>query len=228
MTADEAFRLRDLLTESGVPCLVAHTLRFSEVVRMARARLGEIGTLSQMIVGQSFEPTRLAWLDDPRLSGGGNILHTGVHMFDLLRHVSGLEADEVVCLTDHVVTRQTEDSFSASISFTASGSRRALASVSGSRATHSRYGELRLIGERGQIVADHVHCRLTKIVERNETTLGEPRDVPTVLGVLEEFRLVAEGSKEPSVTPGDGAAAVAIADACYRSAESRRRVKVRR
>jgi predicted dehydrogenase len=228
MTADEAFRLRDLVVEQRLPCLVAHTVRFSDVVRMARARLEEIGWLSQMVFGQSFEPTRLAWLDDPRVSGGGNILHTGVHMFDLMRHLSGGEADEVACITDRVVTCATEDSFAASISVAAAGSRRVLAAVSGSRATRSRYGEMRLIGERGQIVADHVHCRASLIVDRRETPLGEPRDVPTVLSVLQEFRRVAEGATEPSVTAADGAAAVAIADACYRSAATGRRVTVRR
>jgi predicted dehydrogenase len=227
MTAEEGFRLRDLLAEQRVPCLVAHTLRFGDVVRMAHARLEEIGTLSQMVLGQSFEPTRLGWLDDLGLSGGGNILHTGVHMFDLLRHFSGMEADEVVCLIDRVVTRATEDSFAASISLAAPGTQRVLAAVSGSRATQSRYGEIRLIGDRGQIVADHVHCRLALIVDRRETPLGEPRDVPTVLVLLQEFRRVAEGAMEPSVTAADGAAAVAIADACYRSAESGRRVTVR-
>jgi predicted dehydrogenase len=45
--------------------------------------------------------------------------------------------------------------------------------------------------------------------------------------VLRAFRPVAERDLAPPVTVRDGAAAVAIADACYRSAESGQRVAVR-
>ena len=38
-----------------------------------------------------------------------------MHSFDLLRVLTGLEADRVTCLTEQVQTRRTEDNFVASI-----------------------------------------------------------------------------------------------------------------
>jgi len=232
-SADEAFRLRDLVEESGLPCLMAQTLRFSGVVRAVRELLPEIGPPSGVVLGKSFEPTRLAWLDDPGQSGGGNILHTGVHMFDLLRVLSGGEVGDVACLLERVTTKRTEDSFVASMAVhfpdrpTGEGAGPLLASVYGSRATDSRSGEIRVIGARGQIVADDIHRRVAVIRGWRIEPRSDPPAVPTVREVLKLFRPIAEGKLAAPVTVRDGAAAVAIADACYRSAESGRRVAVR-
>jgi predicted dehydrogenase len=226
MSLAEGVRQRDALAARGVPCLVAHTLRFSPVVRELCARMETIGRPSQMVLGQSFEPTRLGWLDDPTQSGGGNILHTGVHMFDLLRYLTGGEVETVSCTIERITTRRTEDSFTASMACALDGGPRLLAAVAGSRATHSRYGEVRVIGERAQLFADHVHGTVALIEDRRETVLARLADAPTVLAVLREFVAVATAGAPPSITPDDGLAAVAIADACYRSAESGRRVPV--
>jgi len=229
--ADEAFRLRDLVEQSGLPCLMAQTLRFSGVVQAVRELLPEVGEIGQIALGQTFEPTRLDWLDDPRSSGGGNILHTGVHMFDLLRYLTGGEVWDVACVLEAVHTRRTEDTFAAGMAIHVGGpaeSRRAvLAAVYGSRATQSRTGEVRIVGESGQIVADHVHRHVALVKDWRWSALPDAPAVPTVREVLRRFRPVAEGAMAPPVTVRDGAAAVAIADACYRSAETGRRVAVR-
>lgn len=216
----DGLRQRELLAASGVPCLVAHTLRYAPVVRALRREASSLGRLHQVVLGQSFEPTRLGWLDDPVLSGGGNVLHTGVHMFDLLRHLTGGEVERVGCSTARVTTRRTEDSFTASMLVVLPGGPPVLASVAGARTTQSRYGEVRLIGEHGQLFADHVHGRVARIVDRVVAEQTQLADEPTVLAVLREFERVARGVAAPSIGADDGLAAVAIADACYRSAAS--------
>lgn len=224
--ARSAFRLRARLEEASVPCLVAQTLRYSSVVSMVREWLADLGRVSQILLTQSFEPSRLDWLDDPARSGGGNVLHTGVHMFDLLRFLSGAEASEAACFVEKVVTKGTEDSFSATFRLDgASGP--ILGSAAGSRATQSRAGQIRIVAERGQILADHRHRTVALIDGHGTAREARPDDVPTVRAALEEFVRVADGAK-PSITAGDGAAAVAIADACYRSAESGGLVRVPR
>ncbi|MBY0276285.1 Gfo/Idh/MocA family oxidoreductase [Candidatus Binatia bacterium] len=215
-------RQRDLLVASGLPCLVSQTLRFTQVVREVRRQLPSLGRLHQIVLGQSFEPTRLGWLDDPALSGGGNILHTGIHMFDLLRHLSGGEITRVGCTATRVTTRLTEDSFAASMEIDVGDGPPLLAAVTGARTTPSRYGQLRVIGAAGQIVADHVHGRVARIDDRVETPLLQVESDPTVVTVLSEFERVARGLVVPSVDAGEGLAAVAIADACYRSVASGR------
>jgi predicted dehydrogenase len=221
-----AFDLARRLRDAGVPCLMAQTLRFSAVVEAVRARCERIGPPSQLVLGQSFEPTRLDWLDDPAVSGGGILLHTGVHLFDLARHLGGGEAEWALCATTRVATRRTEDGFAATLGLRGPDGAPVLASLSASRATRSRYGEIRLIGPQGQLVADHVHGTVEHLVDRNVVSRESVPDVPTVREVLRELARVAAGAP-PSVTAADGAAAVEIADACYRSAKSGARAAVR-
>src|SRR5207247_849207 len=82
---------------AGVPVLRAHTLRWNAVVRAIRERLPSLGPLRALYLNQRFEVSSLPWLDDPRTAGGGIILHTGVHSFDLVRWVTGHEVARVWC-----------------------------------------------------------------------------------------------------------------------------------
>ena len=223
--ATTAFRLQARVESSGVPCLVAQTLRYSAVVRTVREWIAPLGPVSQLLLTQSFEPSRLGWLDDPARSGGGNVLHTGVHMFDLLRFLTGAEVTQAACFVERVVTAETEDSFSSTFRLEGAGSP-ILGGAAGSRATQSRAGQIRVVAERGQILADHVHGTVALVEGRETVRTTRPGDVPTVRAVLEEFARVARGDVEPSITAADGAAAVAIADACYRSAEAGALVRV--
>lgn len=224
--ADAAFRIRDAVLAGGLPCLVGHTLRLNAVVARVRTLLERVGPIGQVVLTQSFEPTRLDWLDDPRRSGGGNVLHTGVHSFDLLRLLTGREALDVACLVERVATLRTEDSFVAAIRVGGVGPA-VLASVVGSRATDSRAGSIRVVGRDAQLVADHVRGEVALLRGRGLDLEERVGDVPTVLALLESFTGVASGRVEPVAGVRDGAAAVAVADACYRSAESGRRVAVR-
>src|SRR2546421_106564 len=84
--------------------LVAHTLRFNAVVGAVRAALATIGPLHAAVLTQRFEPSTLAWLDTRAIAGGGIVLHTGVHSFDLLRHLTGDDARRVSAHTGRVAT----------------------------------------------------------------------------------------------------------------------------
>lgn len=221
-----AFALARRIQGAGLPCLMAQTLRFSAVVHAVRERSGRIGPPSQIVLGQSFEPSRLDWLDDPAVSGGGIILHTGVHLFDLVRHLSGGEVEWALCATSQVATKRTEDAFAATLGVRGPHGEAILASLTASRATRSRYGEIRLIGPRGQIFADHALHTLQLVVDREVAAQESIPDVPTVREVLRELAAVAAGAA-PSVSAADGAAAVEIADACYRSAASGARAAIR-
>src|SRR5205823_5241017 len=88
-TGAAAVEVVRVLRTARVPCLMAQTLRWNAVVRAIRARLPEIGALHAVVLNQRFEPSPLVWLDDPSMSGGGILLHTGVHSFDLVRFLTG-------------------------------------------------------------------------------------------------------------------------------------------
>jgi predicted dehydrogenase len=95
-----------------------------------------------------------------------------------------------------------------------------LAQVACSRSTDSRNGLVEATGEHGQLVIDHVlgtGYRLTAR-GREELPLGAPR--MTVKALLEQVVDDARHDRAPAIGLRDGLAAVAVADACYRSVES--------
>jgi predicted dehydrogenase len=199
-----------------MPTLMAQTLRWNGVVRAVRERLPELGPLRNLVLNQRFEPSPLAWLDDPSMSGGGILLHTGVHSFDLVRFLTGREVARVWCRTAHVHTKRTEDHFVAILEL--AGDPLPLVTVSGSRATRGRSGMIDVAGAEGQLLADHQlgFAHLVRGLERTPVPLPEP--VQTVREVLRSFaRLLLEG-EPPPVALDDGARAVMIAEACHRAA----------
>jgi predicted dehydrogenase len=213
----EAVRIRQTISRYGVRLMVSQTLRFNGVVKTVKARIPQLGSLHSIHLSQRFEPSPLAWLDRKDLSGGGIILHTGVHSFDLLRFLTGEEVDKVSCMLNRVVTRDTEDNFSAIVAFQRSN---IIASVMGSRGTKGRNGLIEVAGEDGQLIADHVHNHFYEArgTELKPIELGGP--VPTVHEALKAFYDSLCGKVPFPVTIDDGLIAVAIAEACYRSAET--------
>ena len=221
----EARQIRDLVRAGGLPCMVAHTLRFNGVVQTLGAHLAEIAPLQTMGLTQRFEPSMLPWLDRRAEAGGGIALHTGVHSFDLLRYLSGLEVEQVWGMIDRRFTRETEDGFA--LLFRMRGAP-IHGTVAGSRTTLGRNGLIELAGEKGQLVGDHVHGFAYLLRGRERTELAVEGNVPTVRETLRAFvGALRDGTPVP-ITVEDGLHAVAVADACYRSASLGRPVSVAR
>lgn len=202
------------LDRHPVAFMVAHTLRFNAVVGALRERLADIAPLISVHLSQRFEPSRLAWLDDPAVAGGGIVIHTGVHSFDLLRFFSGSEVESASCRTWQRHTRATEDNFSARLLLRGG----IHATVTGSRSTEGRGGLIELVGERGQLVGDHTLHFGYLIQGRARTPLDLAPEAQTVLETLRAFVRAVHERARPPIGWHDGAAAVAMAAACYRSA----------
>jgi predicted dehydrogenase len=202
---------------ADVPVLMAHTLRWNAVVNALRERLATLGPLRSLWLNQRFEPSILPWLDDPTVSGGGIVLHTGVHTFDLVRFLTGREVTRVTCRVASVDTRHTEDNFVALLELQGSS---ALVAASGSRSTRGRSGLIDIAGAEGQLVGDHAHGFAYAVRGLERTPIDLPAPLPTVREVLRAFvRLVRHG-EAPQASLEDGARAVLIAEACLRSAAS--------
>ena len=211
------------LSHSGSRCMVAHTLRFNAVVQTLKHRIPQIAPLHSLYLSQRFEQSPLVWLDRKAESGGGIVLHTGVHSFDLLRFLSGYEATHVWCQTKTVLTKETEDNFSMFCQLSdMSHSHVIHGAAAGSRSTMSRSGLIEISGEHGQLVGDHHHGFAYFIQGAERTTLSVPPPLPTIREMLQVFvNCLLDGTPFP-ITPEDGLRAVAIAEACYRSAENNR------
>jgi len=196
------------------PAMVAQTLRFNPVVRALRKRRSDLGTLRFVTLSQRFEPSGRLWLDEPE--AGGILRNTGVHSFDLVRYLTGLEVEEVTCFASRSVTRRTEDSFSAALRLSGG----ILAAVDNNRATEGRSGRIELVGEHGQIVGDHALHQLAEIRGTKWQSLELPPPVPTVRECLASFTAAVRGESPVSIPLEEGLRAVEIVDACRVSAEA--------
>lgn len=217
-TLDEGLAMLGAIETAGVYCVAGHTLRFNAAVECLQQELPSLGRLDSLIFSQRFPPQpSLVWLDTPEQSGGGNILHTGVHCFDLLRWLTGTEVTAAAAQARSVCTKHTEDHFAAVLTSSESG---LLAQVSCSRSTNSRNGLIEATGEHGQLVVDHVLGTGYRLDAggRTELTFDPPR--MTVKFLLERFVDDARRDAAPPITYRDGLHAVAVADACYRSIAS--------
>ncbi|MEW6297966.1 MAG: Gfo/Idh/MocA family oxidoreductase [Thermodesulfobacteriota bacterium] len=217
VSVSEAHHLRRLITAGGVRCMVAHTLRFNSVVQALKAHLSDITPLHSLYFSQRFEPSPLVWLDRKADSGGGIILHTGVHSFDLLRYLSGSEVETVWCQSARVFTTETDDSFVMMCRLRAP---LLWGAVMGSRATQSRSGLIELCGERGQLLGDHTHGFAYRIRGLDRVPLPVAAPVPTVRETLRAFIEGVQNDTPFPISVEDGIRAVAIAEACARSAVS--------
>jgi predicted dehydrogenase len=218
----DADRIQAALARTPVHLMVAHTLRFNTVVRTLRERLADVGPLRTVFLSQRFERSPLEWLDQRSISGGGIIIHTGVHSFDLLRFLTGAEPESVWSRAWRTYTSETEDNFAAHIGL--AGGIHAV--VMGSRATDSRSGLIEITGADGQLVADHVHHQAYFLHGATRTAIDLPPAVPTVREVLRSFAKAIRLETAPAVGWEEGRAAVAVAEACYRSVECGQTVRV--
>lgn len=214
-TLEDARRIVDAVDAANVVAMVAHTLRFDATVAAVRAHLDAIAPLHGLTLIQRFEPSPLTWLDRRAESGGGVILHTGVHSIDLVRVLARGEVAEVSCVAGRIATRETEDNF---VMLARLAGDPALVQVAGSRALGGRTGLIELAGAGGQIVADHVRAEGWIVRGGDRVALPIAAPVPTVREVLRAFVSAVRASMPVPVTVIDGARAMAIVDACYRSA----------
>ena len=195
-TVSECRRIAAAVESAGVMAMVAHTLRFNAVVKTVRQAVPSIGPLHGAVLTQRFEPSKLGWLDRQKEAGGGIILHTGVHSFDLLRHLTGREALQVTASAKQIATLDTEDSFAATIEMEGA----LLALVAGSRATAGRSGSIEMAGRDGQLAADHVHGVAARLVGATRSPLEIGEAFMTVSSTLREFAGATHGA---SRTGGD-------------------------
>lgn len=215
--------MRRELERHPVPVMVAQTLRYNGVVRALLAARAAIGPIHSISLSQRFEPSQLAWLDDPEQAGGGIALHTGVHSFDLLRLISGSEPETVSCQMQRVKTRRTEDGFGAVFSF-AGGS--ILATLSQARTAPGRTGGVEIAGEIATIKGDHVLNQAWRVVGATAEPIDVGPPVATVRDVLRDFADHLRSNQPMPISFDDGVRAVAMADACNRAAKSGRTVAV--
>ncbi len=216
--AAEARNALDAVQRAGVPAMVAQTLRFNHVVKAMKKELTSIGPVHIAALNQRFEPVDLDWLDDEQ--HGGVILNTGVHGVDLLHFLTGARITDVSARSGRRAEKagRKEDHFAALLHLEPGP---ILATLDNSRATGGRSGRIEMVGERGQLVGDHVHGHLARIEERRWIPLDPGPMTHTVCETLIAFvDSVRNGSPVP-IPLEDGLAAVEAVEAILESSSIR-------
>ncbi|MBM3222693.1 MAG: Gfo/Idh/MocA family oxidoreductase [Candidatus Tectomicrobia bacterium] len=222
-TTREAINIVEAASRSGHLLMVAHTLRFNAVVRALEAHLDEIGAIHTISMCQRLEPPERDWLDNFALAGGGATLHTGIHLFDLLRYLSGDEVRHVYCEMARVFYEEVEDAMVATMGLRHSKIRCVLDVA---RYAGGRSGRIELVGENGQLMGDFEHGYAMVIRGRRATPLDLPTPGHTIVSVLNAFLEALREDAEPPISAVDGYHAVEIAEACYESASTKSPVEI--
>jgi len=198
---------------AAVPLTVGQTLRFNPVVRHLRRAIAGIGPLRAVCATHRLEPSTLSWLADPEIAGGGVIFHTAVHLFDALRHITGLEIVRVRAVGRRVHNPALEDLFTAQIELTGG----VLGIVEAGKVGHARSGRYEFVGEDGQLHGDQVHGFVEEIRGARLRRLANHRPEPAILHLLRAWAAFLGGQAANPVPGEDGLAAIRVCEACRRS-----------
>lgn len=216
-----ARRLVELVEQSGTPLMVGHTLRYDAVVQALKHEAQKLGGVHLIALNQRFEPSDRPWIDTPGV--GGLFLNTGVHGFDLLRHLTGLEAVSVSATSARVLTERTEDQFVATVTL---GAGDVLATVDNARSSTSRSGRIELVGATGQVWGDHIHRSLERVSGRERVDLGPVPARSTLPELLKDFVSGLADDRPPAIDVRDGLASIEMVEAGTRSAKLGRPVAI--
>lgn len=199
---------------ADAPVMVAQTLRFNAALVAARDALPRIGAVHRLRIAQRLPPNDIAWQRDRALAGGGSVVLTGVHGFDLLRWLTGRTPDVVHCRCEEIAPHPFECLFDARFSF---DDRPLLASCEVAKFSTSRSALLELVGADGQLWVDYQQGRVLHLAGRDVETLAEPGNTPTLPAALEAFCRWRRGESPCPVPLAEGIETLRMADACYRS-----------
>jgi 1,5-anhydro-D-fructose reductase (1,5-anhydro-D-mannitol-forming) len=164
------------------------------------------------------------WRADRALAGGGTLLNQGTHAIDLVQFLAGSPIVEVSALTD---ADRLEDVFAAACRL-AGG---ALATIASHQALGGTPRNWVAVGQRGWLEG----CRATAAASSDEVVLhsegGEVRALATSSrsayeAQIDAFARAVIGTAEVNGTGRDGLRVIAVTEALYRSARSRRTVEV--
>ena len=193
--------------------MVAQTLRYNAVVGEMRRLVPSLGKLHFISMTQRMEPHGLPWLDNALLAGGGNILHSGIHLTDLANFLLDDSAAWAWCLAEKKYHRITEDLFTATIGMNCG----VTVSVACSKVSAGRMGRIEIVGERGLLAGDHIHNTLFRHDDDGLTPLPLPGQRHTILAALDDFTDALRKNEPPPITCLDGLEALKTVDLCYES-----------
>lgn len=216
-TAIDARTMVALAREAGIPLMTAQTLRFDKTIQHVKSFHSSLGRSQKLDAVFQIEIRNTAPDHVAGYGKRGALLEIGVHMLDLVRFLTGEEAQAVRCTMDHMPPMAPERT--ASIYLTTTGG--TVCRIEISRVVGERAGRASWVGSQGRVEADWMRRLI-----HHETAAGPNTgdiDIPpslTVLDTLSAFLQAVRGGTPMPITGEDGCRAVEIAEACYQSAQA--------
>lgn len=217
--AASAADAQDMVTaarQAGVPLMTAQTMRFEPVIQEVRKRRGCLGCSERLLLTSHVEQKPTAPDHADGYGKRGALMEVGVHLFDLIRFLTGEEVRDVSCQMNHIPPTAPETVVSARL-VTQGG---VVCILDVARPPAERVGVVEWIGSQGRVVADWPQRRFRWIGSENDHEEVEFPPSKTVLSTLTAFLQAVEQGAPMPITGEDGCRAVEIADACYRSAQA--------
>jgi predicted dehydrogenase len=214
-TGREARMMVAATEEAGLLLMTAQTLRFDSTILLLKEHLAEIGRLRYATFTSRIESKASAQVRSPIPGQRGALLEFGVHLLDLVPHLTGEEVVAVRCELDQLPS-VAPDTTAIVQAQTVSGMQ-CLMDIA--RVAAGRVARTEWVGTQGQITADWFHQRVSGVTGDSAPFEWAVQPQQTILATLRAFARAIETNSPPPITGRDGCRAVEVADACYRSAE---------
>lgn len=221
----DATRIVDAARQAGCCLMPGHIERFNPAVVEAacRVRRGEIGRVLH-VAARRMSATRAGAHGNRLPPTDVNVVHdSAIHDIDAMRFIVGLEVESVFAASQSGVVRPVEDSVSAVLRFAGADSAQPgpIAGLNVSWLSQHRLRDVTIMGEQGSLFVDYAAqtLALSRSTDTPATQLPvQPAD--QLRAELMAFVAAVRDGAPLAVTPEDGLAAVAVADAITRSART--------
>jgi predicted dehydrogenase len=218
-TLGEAQDLATYVARTGTPLFLAQTLRYNTALLLARRELRKLGAIRSITASQRLPRAELQWQNNEATHPLGSILNTGVHLFDLVRWMFGLEFDRVHCQAHRAENPFHEDLFKMQATLQ---NHDALVALEVAKCTASRSSSLEIVGAQGQLWVDYHLDEVTLVQGDTRTVLREASPEPTLPAMLQDWAHHLEHGERMPITVEDGVRTLEVVEACYRAlAENR-------
>lgn len=229
MNPAEAKLMLDTAAENNKRIMNAFPMRFNPNIVEAKKMVdeGKIGEIL-CITGINHGKIPSGWFLDKKLSGGGGVMYHTVHLADLIRWFTNSEFVSAYCESGDLLHNQNIDDTGLVMARLSSG---AFATIDCSWAHHKNYQiwpqvDMEIIGTKGTLevkgfaqvnhIVDFAGNKIEDIVWNED---GDE-------GLIREFVDVCLTGKQPLASGLDGARALEVATASYKSTESHEPVEV--
>ena len=206
----------NLMEDATCPLTVGQTLRYNPVIEGLRRELGSQGQLYSFTANQRLEPVKRSWHDEQQIAGAGVVIHTAVHVFDALYHITGLRGKRLIALGRKHHTEALEDLVTIMVEM----ENDVIGTIDVSKVCSGRSGRYEFVCQSGQLYGEQVHGMTERIDREGHHRLQTYGPKSTIIPLLQDWRAFIRGAGENPVSGAEGLYAVRACDACIESARS--------